>query len=273
MSEKLCLKWNDFQENVDTAFGNLKGDKDFSDVTLACEDGEQFEAHKVILVASSPFFQHLLKINRHAHPLIFMRGVKSEELSAIIDFIYSGEANVFHENLESFLAIAEQLKLKGLMGQQSVKEKNHQEEYRGSFKQPEMEKEMKPIIKNNKNLPSSPKSVLKEEIEDTDFDHRASIPKVASAAESEEVYEQVRSMMEKSRNMIQNGITNGKAKLKRAFICKVCGKEGAKQAIVDHIELHHLEGVSLPCNSCQKTFRSRRNLRDHTSSNHRKATF
>ena len=69
MSEKLCLKWNDFQENVAAALGNLKGDKDFSDVTLACEDGQQFEAHKVILVASSPFFHHLLKINRHAHPL------------------------------------------------------------------------------------------------------------------------------------------------------------------------------------------------------------
>ena len=69
MSEKLCLKWNDFQENVATAFENLKGDKDLSDVTLACEDGQQFEAHKVILVASSPFFHHLLKINRHAHPL------------------------------------------------------------------------------------------------------------------------------------------------------------------------------------------------------------
>ena len=47
MSEKLCLKWNDFQENVNTAFGNLRGNSNFSDVTLACEDGQQFEAHKV----------------------------------------------------------------------------------------------------------------------------------------------------------------------------------------------------------------------------------
>ena len=59
MSDKLCLKWNDFQENVNTAFGSLRVDKDFSDVTLACEDGQQFEAHKVILAASSPFFQNL----------------------------------------------------------------------------------------------------------------------------------------------------------------------------------------------------------------------
>ena len=35
-------------------FGNLIEDKDF-DVTLACEDGQQVEAHKVILAASNPF--------------------------------------------------------------------------------------------------------------------------------------------------------------------------------------------------------------------------
>ena len=94
MSEKLCLKWNDFQENVNTAFGSLREDKDFTYVTLACEDGHQFEAHKVILVSSSPFFQNLLKRNKHAHPLIFMKGVKSEDLSAVIDFLYCGKANV-----------------------------------------------------------------------------------------------------------------------------------------------------------------------------------
>ena len=43
-----------------------------------------------------------------------MRGLKSEDLCAIIDFLYCGEANVFQENLDSFLAIAEELQLKGL---------------------------------------------------------------------------------------------------------------------------------------------------------------
>ena len=71
MSEKLCLKWNDFQENANTAFGSLREDAEFADVTLACEDGQQIEAHKVILAASSPFFQNLLNRNRHPQPLIY----------------------------------------------------------------------------------------------------------------------------------------------------------------------------------------------------------
>ena len=45
MSEKLCLKWNDYQDNVNSAFGSLREDNDFPDVTLACEDGQQIEAH------------------------------------------------------------------------------------------------------------------------------------------------------------------------------------------------------------------------------------
>ena len=88
MSEKLCLQLNDCQENIKSAFGNLREDNDFTDVTLACEDGQQVEAHKVILAASSPFFQKLLGRNKHPHPLIFMRGVNSDDILAIVDFLY-----------------------------------------------------------------------------------------------------------------------------------------------------------------------------------------
>ena len=61
MSEKLCLQWNDFRANVNSAFGRLRDDKEFSDVTLVCEDGQQMEAHKVIMAASSPFFEKIFQ--------------------------------------------------------------------------------------------------------------------------------------------------------------------------------------------------------------------
>ena len=67
--EKLCLQWNDFKENVSSAFGDLRQDKEFADVTLVCEDGQEVEAHKMVLVASSPFFLNVLKRNKHSHPL------------------------------------------------------------------------------------------------------------------------------------------------------------------------------------------------------------
>ena len=54
MSEKLCLQWNDFNDRLICSVGALKNDSNFTDVTLACEDGTQVEAHKVILASSSP---------------------------------------------------------------------------------------------------------------------------------------------------------------------------------------------------------------------------
>ena len=112
-NEKLCLKWNDFQETVRKSFGEFRSDNDFTDVTLACED-QSIKAHKLILSACSPFFKKLLKSHPHPQPLVFMRGVKSSELTALVDFIYLGEASIGHEQLESFLALAEELELKGL---------------------------------------------------------------------------------------------------------------------------------------------------------------
>ena len=98
MSEKLCLQWNNFKETVNSAFGRLRDDKEFTDVTLACEDGQQIEAHKVILAASSPFFEKILERNKHPHPLIYLRGFKSEDFVAILDLFYFGEAKIYQEN-------------------------------------------------------------------------------------------------------------------------------------------------------------------------------
>ena len=113
-NEKLCLQWNNFFDNIRSSFEELREDKDFTDVTLACEDGKQVDSHKMVLIASSPFFSDLLRKNKHTHPLIYMRGVKSEVLVAMVDFFYRGEANIYQENLDSFLALAAELQLKGL---------------------------------------------------------------------------------------------------------------------------------------------------------------
>ena len=116
MAEKVCLKWDKFKQNFNYAIGNFRVDNDLMDVTLACADGQQMEAHKVILAASSPTFRDLFKQNKHPHPLIFMTRTKSSDLSSILDFLYLGEANIPQIDLESFLALAEQLQLDGLMG-------------------------------------------------------------------------------------------------------------------------------------------------------------
>jgi hypothetical protein len=113
-AEKFCLRWNDFESNISSAFRELRDDKDFFDVTLACEDSDQLQAHKVILSACSPFFRTVLRRNRHDHPLLYLKGVKYLDLVAVLNFMYHGEVNVAQEELNSFLAVAEDLRVKGL---------------------------------------------------------------------------------------------------------------------------------------------------------------
>ena len=247
MSEKLCLQWNDFPENIKTAFRNLREENNFADVTLACEDDQQVEAHKVILAASSPFFQKIFERTKHPHPIIYLRGLTSEDISAIVDFLYFGEAKVYQENLDSFLAAGEEFQVKGLMGKRSEKFEDFDEKTPTLY----------PFFNTNGTIPkNSFKGQISENLAHEE-NRTVAIPLDSPGNMLiQQLGEKVKSMMEKS----QNTLSYNKS---RAYICQVCGKEGAHNAIKDHIEANHLEGISLPCSSCDKTFRSRKALRRH----------
>ena len=115
MMSTYALRWNDFQANISSALKEIKDDPDLFDVSIVCEDNEKHvEAHKLILSACSPFFRTLLKKLKHSHPLLYLRGVNYRNLVSIMSFLYNGEVNVCQDDLNSFLASAEDLKIKGL---------------------------------------------------------------------------------------------------------------------------------------------------------------
>lgn len=79
-----------------------------------CEDGQRIEAHRLVLSSSSLFFHDLLQKETHQRPLVFMRGLAHVTLAALVDFVYHGEAEVKKENLEEFLKVAGELRVKGM---------------------------------------------------------------------------------------------------------------------------------------------------------------
>ena len=87
-TEKFCLRWNDFENNINSAFQELRDDKDFFDVTIACDD-EQLQVHKVIISACSPFFRNILRRSPDQHPLLFLKVVKYNVL-----YVHHGEVNI-----------------------------------------------------------------------------------------------------------------------------------------------------------------------------------
>ena len=255
-SEKFCLKWNDFQDNVSSSFRSLRTDSELTDVTLACEDGQQIQAHKVILAASSPFFQNILKLNKHMHPLIYMRGLKSEDLEAIVDFLYYGEANILQENLDTFLIIAEELKLKGLSGKESPETK---EDPPKTFSESRL---IQQTLREEKNMFSNINSTFSEQnhpLNQTHADRTVAIPKQEYSEEFQEQNNKIKSLMVLSGRMAKDGVH-------KTYICQVCQKEAQIVDIKRHIEAKHIKGISIPCNSCEKTFRSSNALRQHKCS-------
>ena len=196
MSEKLRLQWNDFKENVSSAFGELRDNKEFTDVTLICEDGQQIESHKVILASSSPFFDKILQTSKHPHPVIYLKGFASKDFASILDFLYFGEAKVFQEDLDSFLAIAEEIKLKGLTGQTSSELLEEQEESKHPV--PTMSKELLTTsLTGKRNLPPSSNAPFKPP--------KALAIQNQFGTDLQALDEKVKSMMARGQKMIPNG--------------------------------------------------------------------
>jgi len=110
------MSWSDFQKSTTGFMSELRVNSNFTDVTLVCDDGEQLiQVHKIILAAGSAFFEALLKrvSQSISTPLIYLRGVEMVELETILSFLYTGEASVQKVRLEKFLAVANDLAIKG----------------------------------------------------------------------------------------------------------------------------------------------------------------
>ena len=118
MSEKFSLHWNDFKLNAISSFSKLRASSEFNDVTLVGDDHKIISAHKVILSSCSEYFKSILIKHVHSNPLLCLDGVNSKDIENVLDFIYTGELQIFQEDLDRFLHIVQKLKLDGLIGKQ-----------------------------------------------------------------------------------------------------------------------------------------------------------
>ena len=115
--EAFCLKWNDFHTSLTSSFLELRAESDLLDVTIVCE-GQAVKAHRLVLSGSSGVFRQMFRTNgglvNKTEPVIMMWDVKADDLKLLINFMYEGQVNVSQENLQTFLALAEKLQVRGL---------------------------------------------------------------------------------------------------------------------------------------------------------------
>lgn len=69
----------------------------------------------MILSACSSFFSELFRtLDPPYHPVIVLPGTSFGALVALLTFMYSGEVNVYEEQISTLLSLAETLGIKGL---------------------------------------------------------------------------------------------------------------------------------------------------------------
>lgn len=85
----------------------------YCDVTLAC-DGKFYSLHKFVLSTCSEYFEQMFDKTQCKHPVIVLKDINSEDLEALLSYMYVGEVNVVQEKLTSLIKAAECLRIKGL---------------------------------------------------------------------------------------------------------------------------------------------------------------
>ena len=108
----------DESNDLSQVLHELRIKEELLDVTLACED-ETIEAHKVVLSASSLFFKSIFIKTKQPHPFIYLRGVFYKDLVALLDYIYTGKAQIASDDVNRFIQVGRDLKVKSLSSEEN----------------------------------------------------------------------------------------------------------------------------------------------------------
>merc|ERR1712179_626686 len=233
MEDRFCLNWSGYDANIREYFRKIREDQRLFDVTLVTDDGQHIQAHKVILSAGSNFFDDIFMKSNHSNMLVYLKGISSDKLEPVINFIYNGEAFITQEQLQIFIETGKELLVKGLEGELTEKAENTAE---NSIYDEECGKRFEEYD-NQKVFTSS-----------VDKDYNT-VAKVGEGTNNE-LNQQVNEMIEKNGDV---------------WTCKICGKTATTRDITNlrrHAETH-IEGMSHACHICNKTFSNRQGINKH----------
>ena len=269
------LEWNDFQVNATKWSQYARQNQDYCDVTLALDNTQPVQAHRLILSSGSRFFRTVLKqAEGHQHPFIYLKGVASSDLNWILDFIYSGETKVPHDKLANFLEVAKDL---GVLGLQDDKQGN---DYKAKLE--ETDNDLAELVfvhdgqeTQNGDILENPELVAeytKEEFEtnliametkhDILLDGKFALSTNINADERPSYVEQnagyFRDILERMCDMNEEG-----------WSCTECNTSfKTKDHIMEHVE-NHVKGLQYPCNLCGKVFITSKNIQSHITNTHK----
>ena len=212
--------------------------------------------------------------------MLCLEGINHEDLNRLLDYIYQGEVQIFKDELDRFMKIAQRFKLQGLLD--VTNEVENEPLMMMTSKIDDLEKEI--FADNN---PKSPGNRIEVSNETTVKEFDEIINERFKLQESLDVTNDVQKILadrhskypgnkivvtnETSNEGIDKIIWDSIAKIKKGmYICKVCGKiQNKSKPLPEHIESHHIFGKSYPCDKCGKNYKTRNSLRGHNNVFHK----
>lgn len=302
-SDKFCLRWNEFESNLSSAIQEVESEKCLYDVTVACDGGGEFPAHRLVLSACSLVLRQVLCRKSQLgggltqHQVVYLRGVTSQDLKFILSFMYQGEVSLAQHQLNSFLAVAEDLQVKGLIQSKNSKEPIKQI----SPNRPLTQNSQTAVLNNIHSQPiddiqeiptpasiklesnsrrvgqSGPLESFHDSRELVDYDHGG----------GDNIYDEYSGHYDQHNesygagananngNKVWNisGSVDPEGLFERRqegdFICVQCGYTNKwKHNMQKHIEVH-IDGPGHECKFCFRNFKTKNSLQSHISMKHR----
>ncbi|XP_053628330.1 broad-complex core protein isoforms 1/2/3/4/5 isoform X22 [Cherax quadricarinatus] len=109
----LSLSWNNHRATFCHILSTLREKERYTDVTVAC-DGKFYQVHKLVLSTCSEYFEKIFENTPCKHPVIVLKDVQTDELEALLSYMYEGAVSVAQNDLARLIKAAEVLRIKGL---------------------------------------------------------------------------------------------------------------------------------------------------------------
>ena len=111
--EQFNLNWHSYSDHLKHLMRNLIESNDLADVTLVCDDKTKIKAHKFVLSSCSQIFQSIFhELPKREDSAIYLKGVYAQEMNAILQFMYLGQATFYQERMTEFFRVAKSLEIK-----------------------------------------------------------------------------------------------------------------------------------------------------------------
>lgn len=111
------LTSKNYHENILASLQQLRMEGHLTDVTVQVDNQgftQEFQAHKLLLAASSGYFKSALSSQEVAQEKITLLAMQNEHFSKFLDFVYTGKIELMREKIGDVLAVAECLDCKDL---------------------------------------------------------------------------------------------------------------------------------------------------------------